>query len=67
LTIDERPEQFLQKLVKVICHGREREAKEAGSLRDFFTRVTDAQMEEYTSTVVSVVLNNEELYAKVKS
>jgi Ankyrin repeats (3 copies) len=58
-TIHESPEVYLQKLVKVMCHGRELEVKKARSLEGFFARVTEAQMEAYTIAVVSVVRNND--------
>ncbi|KAG7366401.1 ankyrin repeat-containing domain protein [Nitzschia inconspicua] len=68
-TIHESPEIYLQKLVKVTCYGLELEIKKARSLEDFFAKVTDAQIEAYTTAVVTVVRNNDlaglkELHAK---
>jgi hypothetical protein len=57
--IHQSPESYLQKLVKVMCNGLELETKKALSLEGFFTKVTNAQMEAYTTTVVSVVRNND--------
>lgn len=58
-TIHESPEKFLEKLVKVMCDGLALETKKARSLEGFFTKVTDAQIEAYTTTVVTVVRNND--------
>jgi Ankyrin repeats (3 copies) len=58
-TIHESPETFLQKLVKVVCDGLELETKKARSMEGFFAKVTDAQVEAYTTTVVTVVRNND--------
>jgi hypothetical protein len=53
------PDVFLIKLVKVMCGGLELEAQKAQSLERFFSKGTDAQVEAYTTTVVSVVRNND--------
>ncbi|VEU38436.1 unnamed protein product [Pseudo-nitzschia multistriata] len=52
------PDEFLHKLVFATC-GMELEPKKAKSLKDFFEKVTDAQVAAYTMAVVSACRNND--------
>ncbi|KAL3923478.1 MAG: hypothetical protein SGILL_001634 [Bacillariaceae sp.] len=58
-SIHESPEDFLQKLVKIMCDGLELETKKARSLEGFFAKLTDEAVEAYTTTVVTVCRNND--------
>jgi hypothetical protein len=57
--VHESPEEFLQKLVKIMCSGLELETKKARSLEGFFAKATEQQVEAYTTAVVSVCRNND--------